>query len=54
MKNMLRSVVCRNVPDNFEILFMQGGGTGQFAAIPLNLKVISASSRNPSEGRSRM
>uniref|UniRef100_A0A1I7U5Z9 Phosphoserine aminotransferase n=1 Tax=Caenorhabditis tropicalis TaxID=1561998 RepID=A0A1I7U5Z9_9PELO len=27
-----------NVPDNFEILFMQGGGTGQFAAIPLNLK----------------
>ncbi|CAB3408337.1 unnamed protein product [Caenorhabditis bovis] len=26
------------VPDNFEILFMQGGGTGQFAAIPLNLK----------------
>ncbi|CEF68655.1 Phosphoserine aminotransferase [Strongyloides ratti] len=25
------------VPDNYEILFMHGGGTGQFAAIPLNL-----------------
>ncbi|CAI5438659.1 unnamed protein product [Caenorhabditis angaria] len=27
-----------NIPENFEVLFMQGGGTGQFAAIPLNLK----------------
>lgn len=26
-----------NVPDNYKILFMQGGGTGLFAAIPLNL-----------------
>ncbi|MEJ6400010.1 3-phosphoserine/phosphohydroxythreonine transaminase [Nicoliella lavandulae] len=26
-----------NVPDNYEILFCQGGGTGQFAAVPLNL-----------------
>uniref|UniRef100_A0A0N4ZU26 Phosphoserine aminotransferase n=1 Tax=Parastrongyloides trichosuri TaxID=131310 RepID=A0A0N4ZU26_PARTI len=25
------------VPDNYEVLFMHGGGTGQFAAIPLNL-----------------
>uniref|UniRef100_A0A0K0E2I1 Phosphoserine aminotransferase n=1 Tax=Strongyloides stercoralis TaxID=6248 RepID=A0A0K0E2I1_STRER len=25
------------VPDNYEILFMHGGGTGQFAAVPLNL-----------------
>jgi phosphoserine aminotransferase len=25
------------VPDNYKILFMQGGGTGQFAAVPLNL-----------------
>ncbi|MHA8110490.1 3-phosphoserine/phosphohydroxythreonine transaminase [Lactobacillaceae bacterium Melli_B4] len=25
------------VPDNYEILFCQGGGTGQFAAVPLNL-----------------
>jgi phosphoserine aminotransferase len=26
-----------NVPDNYKILFMQGGGTGQFSAIPMNL-----------------
>ncbi|XP_078037614.1 phosphoserine aminotransferase [Augochlora pura] len=26
-----------NVPDNYKILFMQGGGTAQFAAIPLNM-----------------
>ena len=26
-----------NVPDDYEILFMQGGATAQFAAIPLNL-----------------
>ena len=26
-----------NVPPNYKILFLQGGGTGQFAAIPLNL-----------------
>jgi len=25
------------IPDNFKIIFMQGGGTGQFAAVPLNL-----------------
>lgn len=25
------------VPDNYEILFLQGGGTGQFASVPLNL-----------------
>ncbi|KAK7791835.1 hypothetical protein R5R35_001250 [Gryllus longicercus] len=25
------------VPDNYKILFMQGGGTGLFAAVPLNL-----------------
>ena len=25
------------VPDNYDILFLQGGGTGQFAAVPLNL-----------------
>ena len=27
----------RSVPDNYKILFMQSGGTGQFSAIPLNL-----------------
>ncbi len=26
-----------NVPDDYEVLFLQGGGTGEFAAIPLNL-----------------
>ncbi|XP_021919839.1 probable phosphoserine aminotransferase isoform X2 [Zootermopsis nevadensis] len=26
-----------NIPDNYKILFMQGGGTGLFAAVPLNL-----------------
>jgi len=26
-----------NIPTNYKILFMQGGGTGQFAAVPLNL-----------------
>lgn len=25
------------IPDNYAVLFMQGGGTGQFAAAPLNL-----------------
>lgn len=26
-----------NIPDDYAVLFMQGGATGQFAAIPLNL-----------------
>lgn len=26
-----------NIPENYKILFMQGGGTGLFAAVPLNL-----------------
>jgi phosphoserine aminotransferase len=28
---------CRSVPANYRVLFMQGGGTAQFAAVPLNL-----------------
>ena len=28
-----------NVPDNYQILFMQGGATMQFSAVPLNLMV---------------
>lgn len=28
---------CRKIPDNYKILFLQGGGTGMFAAVPLNL-----------------
>ncbi len=26
-----------NVPDNYKVLFLQGGGRGQFAAVPLNI-----------------
>ncbi|GMT26678.1 hypothetical protein PFISCL1PPCAC_17975 [Pristionchus fissidentatus] len=26
-----------SIPNEFEVLFMQGGGTGQFAAIPMNI-----------------
>lgn len=26
-----------NIPEDYHILFLQGGGTGQFAAVPLNL-----------------
>ncbi len=26
-----------NVPENYKILFMQGGATGQFAAVPMNI-----------------
>ncbi|PRP85821.1 phosphoserine aminotransferase-like [Planoprotostelium fungivorum] len=32
-----------NIPDNYKILFFQGGGTGQFAAVPLNLMGLSPS-----------
>ena len=34
-KAKMRKVL--NVPDNFKIIFCQGGGHGQFAAVPLNL-----------------
>lgn len=27
----------RDVPPNYKVLLMQAGGTGQFAAVPLNL-----------------
>lgn len=33
--NLLREVA--NVPDNFDILYMTGGASGQFAYIPMNL-----------------
>lgn len=32
---VVRDLLC--VPDNYRVLFMQGGGSGQFAAVPLNL-----------------
>lgn len=31
----LRSLM--GIPDNYKVIFMQGGATGQFAAVPLNL-----------------
>ena len=33
------AAVCphRNVPDNYQVMFLQGGGSGQFSAVPLNL-----------------
>ncbi|MFI3114567.1 MAG: 3-phosphoserine/phosphohydroxythreonine transaminase [Clostridia bacterium] len=34
-KNRLRKIM--EIPENYEILFIQGGATGQFAGIPLNL-----------------
>jgi len=34
-ENLLRELL--NVPSNYKVLFLQGGATGQFSAIPLNL-----------------
>ena len=34
-EELLRQVL--SVPDNYRVLFLQGGGTGQFAAVPMNL-----------------
>ncbi|XP_075154404.1 phosphoserine aminotransferase [Haematobia irritans] len=33
--NALRDIL--NIPDNYKVLLMQGGGTGQFAAVAMNL-----------------
>lgn len=27
----------RNIPENYKVIFLQGGGSGQFSGIPLNL-----------------
>ena len=35
-EDLLREVL--NIPDNYKVLFLQGGGSTQFAMIPLNLK----------------
>ncbi|XP_029471587.1 phosphoserine aminotransferase [Rhinatrema bivittatum] len=34
-ENLLRDLL--NIPENYKVLLLQGGGTGQFSAIPLNL-----------------
>ena len=30
-------IIFSKIPDNYKTLFMQGGGTGIFAAVPLNM-----------------
>ncbi|MEQ2178525.1 hypothetical protein GOODEAATRI_014952 [Goodea atripinnis] len=37
--SVLGSDLClhRDIPDNYKVLFLQGGGSGQFSAVPLNL-----------------
>jgi phosphoserine aminotransferase len=48
---MLREVM--NIPANYTVLFMQGGASLQFSAIPLNLAAGSAPTQtSPSGGRS--
>lgn len=32
----------RAVPNNYKVIFVQGGGTGQFSAVPLNLIGLKA------------
>lgn len=34
-ESLLREMM--DIPSNYKVLFLQGGATGQFAAIPLNL-----------------
>lgn len=34
-ENLLRDLL--NIPDNYKVMFLQGGGSGQFSAVPLNL-----------------
>ncbi len=34
-ENLFRSIM--NIPDNYKVLFLQGGASTQFAAVPLNL-----------------
>jgi len=40
---LVRSVL--DVPDNYKVLFLQGGASTQFAAVPLNLMTKSRQSR---------
>lgn len=39
--NSLSTFFLRKIPDNYKILLLQGGGTGQFAGIPLNISKSS-------------
>lgn len=31
-----------SIPDNYKVLFLQGGASTQFAAVPLNITEVSA------------
>lgn len=33
----------RNIPDNYKVMFVQGGGSGQFSAVAMNLMGLKAS-----------
>lgn len=35
--NRFSVISSRQIPDNYSVLFMQSGGTGQFSAVPMNL-----------------
>lgn len=35
LQQKIKQVMC--IPDNYKVLFIQGGGQGQFAAVPMNL-----------------
>lgn len=41
-QNAIRQLL--NIPSNYKVLFLQGGGTGMFAAVPLNLLSDSSAS----------
>ncbi|XP_025082781.1 phosphoserine aminotransferase-like [Pomacea canaliculata] len=40
-ENNLRKLL--NIPNNYKVIFLQGGGTGQFSALPLNLLALKPS-----------
>jgi phosphoserine aminotransferase len=54
---IVSSLVRRNVPANYKILFLQGGATAQFAAIPLNLlnagPVLAGADSKSGDGKSQ-
>ena len=34
-------IVCSSeIPENYKVIFLQGGGNGQFAGVPLNLMAL--------------
>uniref|UniRef100_A0A2K5IWS7 Phosphoserine aminotransferase n=1 Tax=Colobus angolensis palliatus TaxID=336983 RepID=A0A2K5IWS7_COLAP len=39
-ENLVRELLA--VPDNYKVIFVQGGGSGQFSAVPLNLTDLKA------------